>query len=162
DQILRSMEWLGLSWDEGPFHQSERMDLYRAKADELLASGRAYRCFCTPDELDADRKKAEAEKRAYLYSKKCRGIDPADPDRRAPGGEKFVLRLRAPAEPIGVDDLIRGRVEFPAGVTDDFVLVRSGGHPLYHFTVCVDDVDMRITHVIRGDDHLANTPKHVA
>jgi glutamyl-tRNA synthetase len=162
DQILRSMEWLGLEWDEGPIHQSDRMDLYRAKADELLVAGKAYRCFCTPEELDADRKRAEAEKRAYQYSKKCRTLAPADSDRRVSGGEKFVLRLRVPTDPIEVEDLIRGRVEFPAGATDDFVLVRSGGHPLYHFTVCVDDVDMRITHVIRGDDHLANTPKHVA
>jgi len=162
DQILRSLEWLGIGWDEGPIHQSDRMDLYRAKADELLSDGRAYRCFCTTDELDAERKRAEAEKRAYQYSKKCRSLDPAEGARRADAGERFVIRLRVGPEPIVVDDLIRGRVEFPAGATDDFVLVRSGGHPLYHFTVCVDDVDMRITHVIRGDDHLANTPKHVA
>ncbi len=162
DQILRSMEWLGLEWDEGPIHQSDRMDLYRAKADELLAAGKAYRCFCSQEDLDAERRRAEAEKRAYQYSKKCRTLDPADSNRRASAGEKFVLRLRVPPDPIVVDDLIRGRIEFPAGTTDDFVLVRSGGHPLYHFTVCVDDVDMRITHVIRGDDHLANTPKHVA
>jgi len=162
DQILRSLEWLGIRWDEGPIHQSDRMDLYRAKADALLASGKAYRCFCTPEELDADRRKAEQEKRAYQYSKKCRTLDAGDAQRRAGSGEKFVVRLRVGPEPIVVEDAIRGRVEFPAGATDDFVLVRSGGHPLYHFTVCVDDVDMRITHVIRGDDHLANTPKHVA
>ncbi|HET9795795.1 MAG TPA: glutamate--tRNA ligase [Thermoanaerobaculia bacterium] len=162
DQILRSLEWLGIRWDEGPIHQSDRMDLYRAKADALLAAGKAYRCFCTPDELDADRKRAEAEKRAYQYSKKCRALDAEEAARRAESGERFVVRLRVRPEPIVVEDLIRGRVEFPAGATDDFVLVRSGGHPLYHFTVCVDDVDMRITHVIRGDDHLANTPKHVA
>ena len=162
DQILRSLEWLRIAWDEGPIHQSDRIDLYRARAGELLAAGKAYRCFCTPEELDADRKRAEAEKRAYQYSKKCRALDPGEAARRADGGEKFVIRLRVGPEPIVVDDLIRGRVEFPAGATDDFVLVRSGGHPLYHFTVCVDDVDMKITHVIRGDDHLANTPKHVA
>jgi len=162
DQILRSLEWLGIGWDEGPIHQSDRMELYRARAEELLADGRAYRCFCTPEELDADRKKAEAEKRAYQYSKKCRALDPGDAGSRGAAGERFVVRLRVGPDPIVVDDLIRGRVEFPAGSTDDFVLVRSGGHPLYHFTVCVDDVDMAITHVIRGDDHLANTPKHVA
>src|SRR5205823_3570057 len=83
-------------------------------------------------------------------------------DRRARAGEKFVVRLKMPAETIVVDDLVRGRVEFPADALDDFILVRSDGHPLYHFTVCVDDADMRITHVLRGDDHLANTPKHVA
>jgi glutamyl-tRNA synthetase len=162
DQILRSMEWLGLAWDEGPIHQSDRFDLYRRRADELLASDNAYRCFCTPEELEADRRRAEDEKRPYQYSKKCRALTPEDSARRASAGEKFVLRLRVGPEAIAVDDLIRGRVEFPAGATDDFVLVRSGGHPLYHFTVCVDDVEMGITHVIRGDDHLANTPKHVA
>ena len=162
DQILRSMEWLRLEWDEGPIRQSDRMALYGARADELLASGRAYRCFCTTEELDAERKRAEAEKRAYQYSKKCRALDPADAKRRASAGERFVVRLRVPPKPIVVEDLIRGKVEFPAGITDDFVLVRSGGHPLYHFTVVVDDIDMKISHVIRGDDHLANTPKHVA
>lgn len=162
EQILRAMEWLGLSWDEGPLHQSDRLDLYREKARQLLDAGRAYRCFCTPEELEADRKATEAERRPYQYSKKCRTRSPEESARRAASGEKFVLRLRVAPEAIVVDDLIRGRVEFPAGATDDFVLVRSGGHPLYHFTVCVDDVEMAITHVVRGDDHLANTPKHVA
>jgi glutamyl-tRNA synthetase len=162
DQILRSLEWLGITWDEGPIHQSDRMDLYRTKAEELLADGKAYRCFCTPEELDADRKRAESEKRAYQYSKKCRGCASDEASRRAASGERFVIRLSVPPNPIVVNDMIRGRVEFPAGATDDFVLVRSGGHPLYHFTVCVDDADMEITHVIRGDDHLANTPKHIA
>lgn len=161
DQILRSMEWLGLGWDEGPIHQSDRFEIYREVAAQLLASGKAYRCFCTPEELDADRKRAEAEKRAYRYSQKCRAVTPEQSRHRADAGEKFVVRLRVPPEPITVEDLIRGRVEFPAGAVDDFVLVRSGGHPLYHFTVCVDDSQMGITHVIRGDDHLANTPKHI-
>jgi glutamyl-tRNA synthetase len=162
DQILRSLEWLGLAWDEGPIRQSERFELYARRAEELRSTGKAYRCFCTPDELEADRRLAQAEKRAYQYAKRCRAIPAAESDRRAAAGEKFVLRLLVADEPIVVDDRIRGRVEFPAGATDDFVLVRSGGHPLYHFTVCVDDADMAITHVIRGDDHLANTPKHVA
>jgi nondiscriminating glutamyl-tRNA synthetase len=161
-QILRSLEWLGIGWDEGPVRQSTRLPLYRRRADELLAAGRAYRCFCTPEELDAERARAQAEKRAYRYSRKCRELAESESRRRAEAGERFVLRLRVPDEAIVVEDLVRGRVEFPAGSTDDFVLVRSGGHPLYHFTVCVDDTDMGITHVIRGDDHLANTPKHVA
>ncbi len=162
EQIVRSLEWLGIGWDEGPICQSDRFELYRLRAEELLASGHAYRCFCTPEELEADRRRAEEEKRAYQYSKKCRALPPEEAERRAFAGEKFIVRLKVPPEAIVVEDLIRGRVEFPAGATDDFVLVRSGGHPLYHFTVCVDDADMGITHVIRGDDHLANTPKHVA
>ena len=162
DQILSALDWLGLEHDEGPHYQSQRFDLYRAAADRLISEGRAYRAFETPEELDAERKKAEAQGRSYRYSGAGREIPPDESDRRARAGEKFVIRLRMPAETIVVDDLVRGRVEFPADALDDFVLVRSDGHPLYHFTVCVDDADMRITHVLRGDDHLANTPKHVA
>jgi glutamyl-tRNA synthetase len=161
-QILSALEWLRLEHDEGPYYQSKRYDLYRAAADRLIGEGKAYRAFETPEELDAARKKAEAEGRSYRYSGAGRDIAPDESDRRARAGEKFVVRLKMPAETIVVDDLIRGRVEFPAEALDDFVLVRSDGHPLYHFCVCVDDADMRITHVLRGDDHLANTPKHVA
>ena len=161
-QILSAMEWLGLEYDEGPFYQSRREDLYRDAAERLIREGKAYRAFETPDALDADRKAAEAAGRAYRYSGAGRDIAPEESERRARAGERHVVRLRMPAETIVVDDLIRGRVEFPAEALDDFVLVRSDGHPLYHFCVCVDDADMRITHVIRGDDHLANTPKHVA
>jgi glutamyl-tRNA synthetase len=161
-QILSAMDWLGLSYDEGPYYQSQRYDLYRAQVERLLAEGKAYRAFETPEELDVDRKKAESEGRAYRYSGAGRQIAPEEAERRAREGERHVVRLKMPAETIVVDDLIRGRVEFPAEALDDFVLVRSDGHPLYHFCVVVDDVDMKITHVIRGDDHLANTPKHVA
>ena len=161
-QILSAMDWLGLDYDEGPFYQSKRYDLYREAADRLIREGKAYRAFETPAELDAHRKAAEAAGRAYRYSGAAREIPPEESDRRARAGEPHVVRLRMPAETIVVDDLIRGRVEFPAEALDDFVLVRSDGHPLYHFCVCVDDAEMRITHVIRGDDHLANTPKHVA
>src|SRR5499433_908514 len=161
-QILSAMEWLGLDYDEGPYHQSGRYDLYRAAADRLIAEGKAYRAFETPEELDLERKAAESAGRSYRYSGAGRRISLEESERRARAGEKHVVRLAMPAEPIVVEDLIRGRVEFPADALDDFILVRSDGHPLYHFSVCVDDVDMKITPVIRGDDHLANTPKHVA
>jgi glutamyl-tRNA synthetase len=161
-QILSAMDWLGLEYDEGPYYQSKRYDLYRVAAEKLIAEGNAYRAFETPDELDADRRKAEAQGRAYRYSGSGRSIPPEESERRAREGERHVVRLKMPSETIVVQDLIRGPVEFPAEALDDFVLVRSDGHPLYHFCVCVDDADMRITHVIRGDDHLANTPKHVA
>ena len=161
-QILSAMEWLGLEYDEGPFYQSKRYDLYREAADKLIREGKAYRAFETPEELDVERRAAEAAGKPYRYSGAGRRIDPGESDRRARAGERHVVRLRMPDETIVVDDLVRGRVEFPAEALDDFVLVRSDGHPLYHFCVCVDDTDMAITHVIRGDDHLANTPKHVA
>jgi glutamyl-tRNA synthetase len=161
-QILSAMEWLGLDYDEGPYYQSQRYDLYREAAEKLIAEGKAYRAFETAEELDLERKKAEAEGRAYRYSGAGRAIPPEESDRRARGGERHVVRLAMPGQTIVVEDLIRGRVEFPPDALDDFVLVRSDGHPLYHFSVCVDDAQMRITHVIRGDDHLANTPKHVA
>jgi glutamyl-tRNA synthetase len=161
-QILSAMDWLGLEYDEGPYYQSRRYDLYRAAADKLLAESSAYRAFETPEELDRERKAAEAAGRSYRYSGAGRAIPPEESERRAKAGERFVVRLNMPAETIVVDDLIRGRVEFPPDALDDFVLVRSDGHPLYHFSACVDDAEMRITHVIRGDDHLANTPKHVA
>ncbi|MHB8800134.1 MAG: glutamate--tRNA ligase [Thermoanaerobaculia bacterium] len=162
DQILEAMTWLGMTWDEGPFRQSERYDLYREAAARLLAEGKAYRAFETPEELEAARKAAEAQGETFRYSGAGREIPKAESDRRAAAGEPFVLRLKMPDEPIVVDDVVQGRAEFPAGALDDFVLTRSDGHPLYHFSVCVDDVAMRITHVIRGVDHLANTPKHVA
>jgi glutamyl-tRNA synthetase len=161
-QILSAMEWLGLGYDEGPFYQSRRYDLYKAAAERLIREGKAYRAFETPEQLDTERKSAEAAGRSYRYSGAGRSIPPEESERRARAGERHVVRLRMPDETIAVEDLVRGRVEFPAEALDDFVLVRSDGHPLYHFCVCVDDTEMRITHVIRGDDHLANTPKHVA
>ena len=161
-QILDAMTWLGLSWDEGPFFQSERTDLYREAAERLLREGKAYRAFESPEELDAAKKAAEAAGKSFRYVGPSRTLTIEESDRRAAAGEKFVLRLRMPAEGIVVDDLVQGRAEFPPDALDDFVLVRSDGHPLYHFTVCVDDVAMGITHVIRGVDHLPNTPKHVA
>jgi glutamyl-tRNA synthetase len=162
EQILSAMEWLDLPYDEGPYYQSKRYDLYRAAVERLLAEGKAYRAFEGPEELDAERKKAQAQGHPYRYSGAGRRIAPEESERRARAGERHVVRLAMPPDAIVVDDLIRGPVEFPVEALDDFVLVRSDGHPLYHFCVVVDDADMRITHVIRGDDHLANTPKHVA
>jgi glutamyl-tRNA synthetase len=161
-QILEAMSWLGLTWDEGPILQSGRHALYVEAAERLLAEGKAYRAFETPEELEAAKKAAEASGSAFRYSGAARTISKEDSDRRAASGEKFVVRLKMPDEPIVVDDVVQGRAEFPAGALDDFVLLRSDGHPLYHFSVVVDDVLMKITHVVRGVDHLPNTPKHVA
>jgi glutamyl-tRNA synthetase len=162
DQILDAMTWLGLTWDEGPYFQSERSASYAAAAARLLAEGKAYRAFETAEEIEAARKSAEAAGTVYRYGGAGRSVGREESDRRAAAGEKFVLRLRMPDEPVVVEDVVQGRAEFSPDSLDDFILVRSDGNPVYHFTVCVDDVEMGITHVIRGVDHLPNTPKHVA
>jgi glutamyl-tRNA synthetase len=155
--ILEGMAWVGMHPDEGPFFQSARGDLYRAKLAELVAKGGAYRCWCTKEELDARRAVADAEKRPYRYERTCRDRKtPPSPD--AP----FVIRAKLPADgEVVVDDAIKGRVVVKNTELDDFVLARADGSPVYNFCVVVDDIDMRITHVIRGDDHLANTPKQI-
>ena len=156
DVILDALRWLELDWDEGPpapgYRQTERFDLYRAAAERLRAAGRAYYCDCPPAQLEAERKAAEARKATFRYSGRCR-------DRRLTAG---ALRLRIPDEGATVvHDLIHGPVEFDHGQLDDWILVRTDGTPTYNFCVVVDDVDMRISHVIRGNDHLSNTPKQV-
>lgn len=156
EQILASLAWLGVEWDEGPFYQSDRIDRYRERVNELLATGRAYRCWCTAEELDAARAKAEADGTGFRYPKTCRGR------KDAPENAAFIVRLAVPDDAIEFTDLIRGDVRFEADVLDDLVLLRSDGNPTYHLSVVVDDIDMGITHVARGDDHLSNTPKHIA
>ncbi len=157
EQIVESLSWLGVEWDEGPFYQSDRLDRYRTRALELVERGAAYRCFCTVEELESERAEAEAKNRQYRYSGRCRsgippGRDPSDP---------HVIRFRVEPGPIRFVDLIRGDVEFDGDLIDDFVLLRSDGNPTYHLSVVVDDIDMGITLVARGEDHLSNTPKHV-
>jgi glutamyl-tRNA synthetase len=156
EQIVSSLQWLGVEWDEGPFYQSDRLDLYRQRAEELVAIGKAYRCFCTVEELDAERAEAEKAGRAYRYSGKCRTRGDS-PDDDAP----HVIRFKVTPGSIAFHDLIRGDVNFEAELLDDFVLLRSDRYPTYHLSVVVDDIDMEITHVARGDDHLSNTPKHI-
>ncbi len=154
--IVDSLRWLGLEWDEGPFFQSERGALYREHAEQLLAAGHAYRCTCTPADLEQQRAAAQAEGRRPMYDRRCR-------DRNLPAGDTpFTIRLKAPltGETL-VNDALRGVVTFANAEIDDLILVRSDGSPTYNFCVVVDDALMRITHNIRGDDHLANTPKQV-
>ncbi|MBI2204618.1 MAG: glutamate--tRNA ligase [Candidatus Rokubacteria bacterium] len=156
DFIIEALTWLGLDWDEGPpapaYRQTERTDLYRDHAARLLAAGRAYYCACPPDMLDAERKQAEAKKETYRYPGRCR-------DRGLTSGA-IRLRIADEGETV-VDDLINGRVVFDHHQLDDWILVRTDGTPTYNFCVVVDDVTMRITHVIRGNDHLSNTPKQI-
>lgn len=155
--ILDGMAWLGMHADEGPFFQSARTDLYRAKIDELLARGGAYRCWCSKEHLEERRAAFEREKRPFRYERTCRDRA-AGPSPEAP----FVVRAKLPAEgKVVVEDLVLGEVVTDNRELDDFVLARADGSPVYNFCVVVDDVDMRITHVLRGSDHLANTPKQI-
>jgi len=155
--ILEGLGWLGLTWDEGPYHQSERLALYRARAEALLAAGAVYRCWCTPEELEARRQAALAAGRPPAYDRTCRERTAPPADRAA-----HALRFRTPLEgETVIDDHVKGRVVFRNVDLDDFIIVRSDGMPVYNFCVVVDDHDMRITHVIRGDDLLASTPRQV-
>lgn len=155
--ILDGMSWVGMKPDEGPFFQSERMDLYRAKLGELVAAGGAYRCYCSKETLDARRAIADAEKHPFRYERTCRDL--ASPPA---AGTPFVVRAKLPADgEVMMDDAILGRVVVKNSELDDFVLARADGSPVYNFCVVVDDIDMRITHVIRGVDHLNNTPKQI-
>lgn len=160
--ILEGMRWIGLDWDEGPFFQSQRMELYRAAAAKLLASGHAYRCFCTKDDLDERRKEATAAGRPKMYDRRCRGITREEAEARAAAGEAAAMRFAVPeAGSTSFDDAVFGTVEFANAEIEDFVLLRSDGVPTYHLSVVADDIDMELTHVIRGADHISNTPKQV-
>jgi glutamyl-tRNA synthetase len=160
--ILEGMRWLGLNWDEGPFYQSRRLDLYRATAEKLLASGHAYYCFCTKAELEQRRAEATAAGRPPMYDRRCRSIDRAIAADRKAAGESCAVRFSVPdGGATGFDDAVFGRVEFSNAEIEDFVLLRSDGIPTYHLSVVADDIDMRLTHIIRGADHISNTPKQV-
>ncbi len=153
--ILNAMQWLGLSYDDGPYYQSERGAIYQAAADKLIAEGKAYRCRCTAEELEAKRQAAMADKRKPLYDRCCR-------DKNYGPEAPHVVRLKMPNEgSTVVDDLIKGRVEVNNAEMDDWIILRSDGSPVYNFCVVIDDTDMRITHVLRGEDHLTNTHKQL-
>ena len=156
DAIIEGMKWVGLDWDEGPLRQTERMELYRGHAVKLLERGQAYWCVCKAEELDARRKEAEAKGLSPKYDGRCRNRD-----LRNPTGDA-ALRFKAPQEgETIVDDLIKGRILFDNRVQDDLIILRSNGYPTYNFSVVVDDALMNITHVVRGDDHLTNTPRQI-
>ncbi|HZD75577.1 MAG TPA: glutamate--tRNA ligase [Acidobacteriaceae bacterium] len=168
--LIEDLHWLGLTWEEGPqmggshgpYRQSERLRIYAEHTERLLAEGKAYRCFCTPEQLEAERAAATAAHQPQVYSGRCRAVSMEDSRKRAAAGELYAVRLRIPNHPIRFTDLVRGEVEFPAEAVSDPVLVRSNGMPVYNYVVAVDDALMEITHVIRGDDHVSNTPKQVA
>lgn len=170
DQLIGDLKWLGLDWDEGPdvggaygpYRQSDRLEIYRAHAERLLNEHKAYLCFCTEEELQKERDRATAEHRQPIYSGKCRAIDPAEAQRRRVNNEPCAIRLRIPEHPIRFHDIVHGEVEFSNEVVSDPIILRSSGMPVYNYVVVIDDALMKITHVIRGDDHLSNTPKQVA
>jgi glutamyl-tRNA synthetase len=180
DQLIEDLQWLGLDWDagpgavlepdtgdHGPYRQSERLHIYAQHTERLLAEGKAYRCFCTPDELEAERELAAAEHRPQIYSGRCRNLDAAAIERNLAAGKDFAVRLRIGDHPLRFHDIVRGPVEFAPETVSDPVLVRSAsgisaGVPVYNYVVTIDDALMGITHVIRGDDHISNTPKQVA
>lgn len=167
--ILDGLRWLGLTWDEGPgaggpyapYFQSERLDRYRAAAARLVGDGHAYPCYCAPERLREERERAEQRGEAWQYDRACLRLT-AD-ERRAYDalGTPHAIRFKVPAGRTGFDDAVHGRIEFETANVEDFVILRSDRYPTYHLSVVVDDVDMAITHVIRGDDHISNTPKHV-
>jgi nondiscriminating glutamyl-tRNA synthetase len=169
-QLIEDLRWLGLDWTEGPqiggpyepYRQSERLEIYRQHTDRLLAEGKAYRCFCTAEELEQERQLAIRDHRTQTYSGKCRTLTPNEAETRAAAGETFAVRLAVPDAPLRFHDIVRGDVEFSSDAVGDFILVRSSGMPVYNYVVTIDDALMRISHVIRGDDHISNTPRQVA
>jgi glutamyl-tRNA synthetase len=169
-QLLASLRWLGLDWDEGPevggpfgpYRQSERLDRYRDVAERLLAEGAAYRCYCTPEELEQRREQARADGRPPGYDGHCRQLTTDQVTRFGDEGRTSVIRFRMPEKPFTWNDLVRGEVTFPAGEIGDYVMVRANGEPLYTLVNPVDDALMQITHVLRGEDLLSSTPRQLA
>ena len=157
DEIMDAMRWLGLAWDEGPYFQTQRDKLYQEAAERLLREGKAYRCYCTAEEVEAKRKTAMAAGAKPAYDGTCRDLKPQPEDTRP-----FALRFKGPKEgETVVDDVIKGRVVFQNKELDDLIIVRSDGTPVYNFCSVVDDADLHITHIVRGDDHLTNTPRQI-
>lgn len=170
--ILNAMKWLGLTWDEGPevggeygpYYQTQRFDTYRDALERLKERGAVYPCFCTKEELDKKRALAEETEGGYAgYDRTCRDMNPEEAQARIDAGEPHVWRLKVPLDhgPIEFNDAVYGEMSFPADVMDDMIVVRSDGTPTYNFAVVCDDANMKISHVIRGDDHLSNTPRQI-
>src|SRR4029450_5671210 len=167
--ILDGLRWLGLTWDEGPdaggphgpYLQSQRLDRYRAAADRLVSEGRAYYCYCTSERLRAERENAEQRGAAWQYDRTCLTLSPDRIGQLEAEAAPRAIRFKVPDTMTAFDDVVHGRIAFDPRSIEDFVVLRSDRHPTYHLSLVVDDVDMAITHVIRGDDHISNTPKHL-
>lgn len=160
--IIEGLQWLGLQWDEGPFYQMEHLDLYKEKASGLVKAGNAYYCFCTQEELEEERKKQTADQ-PQIYSGKCRNLPKEEIEQNLAAGKDYVIRFKLPSDrgKISFTDLIHGEIEFDAKLLGDMVIMRKTGIPLYNFAVVVDDLEAKITHVLRGDDHISNTPRQI-
>jgi len=169
EMLIQDLKWMGLEWDEGPdkggpygpYRQSERLDIYHQYAKKLLETGHAYFCYCTEEELEKEREKAIAEGKPYRYSGKCRNLTQQEREELEAKGLKPVIRFKVPDKTVVFEDIIRGHVEIDTKEFGDFVIVRQDGMPVYNFVVVIDDALMKITHVIRGEDHLSNTPKQI-
>jgi glutamyl-tRNA synthetase len=167
--ILDGLRWLGLDWDEGPdvggphtpYFQSQRLERYRTAVAHLMESGRAYQCYCTPERLQHERERAEQRGEAWQYDRACLALGEDERRARAAGGTPYAVRFRVREGNTSFADAVHGTIAFDTANIEDFVILRSDGLPTYHLSVVVDDVDMQITDVIRGDDHISNTPKHV-
>lgn len=167
--IFDSLKALGLSWDEGPdvggeygpYSQSERFDIYPVYAQKLIESGNAYECFCTPEELEAEKEEAQKNKVAHVYSGKCRNLTEEQKEELRKQGRKPAIRFHVPNKELIFEDLVKGELKFDTSLIGDFVIMKSNGTPTYNFAVVVDDMLMKITHVIRGEDHISNTPKQI-
>jgi len=162
ENLIKTLEWVGLHHDEGPFRQSERTEIYKEHVQKLIDSGRAYRCFCTRDRLDEMRKAQMERKQATMYDRKCADLPESEVKAKMDAGEPFVIRQKMPYELIKFKDLVRGNVQFDGKTVDDSVLMKSDGFPTYHLANVVDDHLMEMTHVIRGEEWLPSTPKHIA
>ncbi len=162
ENIMGGLKWLGLSWDEQIVRQSERTDLYRKKIEELLEKGAAYYCFCSKEDLEKERQAKLSQGLPPKYSGACRRIGTAEAESRIAAGERAVIRFKMPEKEISFNDLVRGKITFDGSLIGDFVIAKNLESPLYNFAVVIDDYLMEITHVIRGEDHIANTPKQIA
>jgi glutamyl-tRNA synthetase len=169
DGILDGLRWLGLDWDEGPgvggpfapYFQSERRERYRDMAARLVANGHAYYCYCAPDEIKAKREAAEKAGGAWKYDRTCLRLTPDEVAANERAQKPRAVRIKVPGGAVRFDDLVHGPISFDAAAIEDFVILRSDGHPTYHLSVVADDVEMGMTHVVRGDDHISNTPKQI-
>lgn len=161
EQICTSLHWLGLDWDEEIIFQSQRLNLYKAKVEELVARGAAYRCFCSPEELEAEREQAQKEHRPYRYSRKCRYLSPEEIASRLEEGRPYAVRFKMPDGVTTWNDIVYGPISVNNNEIDDFIIQRTSEIPVYQLAVVVDDIAMDITHIIRGEDHIPNTPKQI-
>ncbi len=170
ENIKAALKWLGINWDEGvdvggeygPYHQTQRLDIYKKYTEKLLAEGKAYKCFCTPEEIEAEREALRAQNKMPLYGGHCRHLTPEQVAQYEAEGRPYTIRFKTPAdESVNFDDMVRGHMSFDSNGIGDFVIVKADGIPVYNYAVVIDDALMHITHVIRAEEHLSNTPRQV-